>query len=40
MNLLASPSLYSVLCNCVLSPGENSHELARLESFTQSYQVR
>lgn len=28
----------SVLCNCVLSPGENSHELARLESFTQSYQ--
>ncbi|KAL1783671.1 phospholipase B1, membrane-associated [Sigmodon hispidus] len=28
----------SVLCNCVLTPGENSHELARLEAFAQSYQ--
>ncbi|XP_031212080.1 phospholipase B1, membrane-associated isoform X2 [Mastomys coucha] len=28
----------SVLCNCVLTPGENSHELARLEAFTKSYQ--
>ncbi|KAL6043970.1 hypothetical protein STEG23_008342, partial [Scotinomys teguina] len=28
----------SVLCSCVLSPGENSYELARLEFFTQSYQ--
>lgn len=41
MNLLATPlSLYSVLCNCVLTPGENSPELARLETFTKSYQVR
>ncbi|XP_028634820.1 phospholipase B1, membrane-associated [Grammomys surdaster] len=28
----------SVLCNCVLTPGEDSHELARLEAFTKSYQ--
>ncbi|ERE67431.1 phospholipase B1, membrane-associated-like protein [Cricetulus griseus] len=28
----------SVLCNCVLTPGENSPELARLETFTKSYQ--
>uniref|UniRef100_A0A8C6QB68 Phospholipase B1, membrane-associated n=1 Tax=Nannospalax galili TaxID=1026970 RepID=A0A8C6QB68_NANGA len=28
----------SVLCNCVLTPAENSHELARLEAFTQAYQ--
>lgn len=40
MGLLAFPSLYSVLCNCVLTPGENSHELTRLDDFTQSYQVR
>lgn len=37
---LFSISLYSVLCNCVLTPGEDSHELARLEAFTKSYQVR
>ncbi|KAM7325108.1 hypothetical protein ACRRTK_015361 [Alexandromys fortis] len=28
----------SVLCNCVLSPGENSQELGNLEAFFQSYQ--
>ncbi|XP_040586851.1 phospholipase B1, membrane-associated isoform X2 [Mesocricetus auratus] len=28
----------SVLCNCVLTPGENSPELARLEAFTRAYQ--
>ncbi|XP_055478031.1 phospholipase B1, membrane-associated [Psammomys obesus] len=28
----------SVLCNCVLTPGKNSPELARLEAFAQSYQ--
>ncbi|XP_012507870.1 PREDICTED: phospholipase B1, membrane-associated [Propithecus coquereli] len=27
----------SVLCNCVLSPRENSQELARLEAFTRAY---
>ncbi|GAB1289515.1 Phospholipase B1, membrane-associated [Apodemus speciosus] len=32
------PPLYSVLCNCVLTPGEDSHELARLKAFTKSYQ--
>lgn len=40
MALLASPSLYSVLCNCVLTPGENSQELDNLEAIFQSYQVR
>ncbi|KAH0505598.1 Phospholipase B1, membrane-associated [Microtus ochrogaster] len=28
----------SVLCNCVLSPGENSQELGTLKAFSQSYQ--
>nr|XP_012643769.1 phospholipase B1, membrane-associated isoform X1 [Microcebus murinus] len=27
----------SVLCNCVLTPRENSQELARLEAFTRAY---
>ncbi|XP_013378101.1 PREDICTED: phospholipase B1, membrane-associated isoform X3 [Chinchilla lanigera] len=28
----------SILCNCVLTPRENSQELARLEAFTRAYQ--
>ena len=34
------PPLYSVLCNCVLTPGEDSHELSRLKAFTKTYKVR
>ena len=36
----ASPSLCSILCNCVLTLRENSQELARLEAVTRAYQVR
>lgn len=28
----------SVLCNCVLTPRENSYELAKLDALTQAYQ--
>ncbi|KFO23324.1 Phospholipase B1, membrane-associated [Fukomys damarensis] len=30
--------LCSVLCNCVLTPRENSYELAKLDALTQAYQ--
>ena len=36
----ASLSLCSIFCNCVLTPRENSQELARLEVITGAYQVR
>lgn len=35
----ASPSVCSILCNCVLTLRENTYELARLEVFTKAYQV-